>query len=327
MMKNKQNVRLDPVFVIGYSRSGTTMLRLMLNRHPDLFIPKESEYFQKVPRQYRDRIHQVKDIDRILKTLPNYYDSILNEEQFRELLKQNLPGDNRILLACLYQACAASMGKNDVRWGEKKPQNWQFVYRLQSWYPQAQFVNIIRDPRDVITSMERSLSEIVPLRTIFPAHIILAWQWQFVFKTMIQQEKILGNQRYLKLRYEDLVSEPITHLTTICEFLSLSINFVNDMLNFNEDARDPKIGDGGQHMLGTKKKLNVQSIGNFNKFLSEQQIREIEFICGDIMEEMGYVRLYNSPTFADRTRIITICNILTSMWRCVRGTRLIMGSL
>ena len=322
-----QNVRLDPVFVIGYSRSGTTMLRLMLNRHPDLFIPKESEYFQKVPRLYRGRIHQIKDIDRILKTLPNYYDSILNEEYLRNFLRDNLPGDNKILLASLYQACAASMGKHDVRWGEKKPQNWQFVYRLRTWYPQAQFVNIIRDPRDVITSMERSLAEIVKLRTVFPPHIILAWQWQFVFKTMIKQEQILGDSRYLKLTYEDLVSEPITHLNQICKFLNLSTDFVNDMLHFNEDARDPKIADGGQHMLGTKNKLNVKSIGNFNKFLSEQQVREIEFICGDIMEEMGYSRLYSFTTFTERTRLITICNMLTSMWKCVRGTRLVMGSI
>ncbi|NET07261.1 MAG: sulfotransferase [Symploca sp. SIO2B6] len=327
VVKENKKVRLDPVFVIGYSRSGTTMLRLMLNRHPDLFIPKESEAFQRIPRQYRHRTHQIKDIDWILKTIPNYYDSILNEEYFRGLLQKNLPADNSVLLACLYQACAISMDKENARWGEKKPQNWQFVYRLQEWYPEAQFVNIIRDPRDVITSMEKSLPEIVPLRKIFPAHIILAWQWQFVFRTMTKQGEILGNNRYLKLKYEDLVSDPITNLNKICNFLNLNTDFVNEMLNFNEDARNPQIGDGGQHMLGTKKELNVQSVGKFKAFLSEQQIKDIEFICGDLMEKMGYSRLYSLPAVAQRVRIITICNLLTVIWKGVRANRLMKGSL
>ncbi|VEP15497.1 Sulfotransferase domain superfamily [Hyella patelloides LEGE 07179] len=327
IIETTEKVRLDPVFIIGYSRSGTTMLRLMLNKHPELFIPKESEYFQQIPKQYRNRIHQIKDIDYILQTIPDYYSSILNKEHFEKLLRENLPGDNRVLLACLYKACAISTGKENARWGDKKPQHWQFVYHLQKWYPKAQFVNIVRDPRDVITSMEKSLPENIPLRQFFPAHIIVAWQWQYVYKTMTVQEKILGNERYLKLRYQDLVSNPKENLEQICDFLHEKTDYISEMLNFYQEARDPKLSDKGEQFRGTKNQVNTQSIGNFRDFLNQQQIEDIEYICGETMAEMGHSKVSTSPAIGRRIYLNSVCYTLTNLWKAVRVNRLLKGSL
>ena len=321
------DVRLDPIFLIGYSRSGTTMLRLMLNKHPDLFIPKELDFFQKIPRQYRNRIHQTKDAESIVQRILPYYDSVLDKKYLKELLQKKLPGDNKLLLACIYKACAISIEKENARWGDKKPQHWQFVYKLQKWYPKAQFVEIVRDPRDVITSMEKSLPENVPLRKIFPAHIILAWQWRYVYQTMTVQGKILGKERYFRLKYEDLVSKPRKNLEKICNFLQEKTNCVPEMLDFYQDARNPDLSDKGEQFRGTKNKVNVQSIGKFKSFLNEQQIQDIEFICSDIMDEMNNTKVSTLPTVTRRIYLNNVCNILTIIWKIVRINRLIQGSL
>lgn len=325
--KERITLRLDPVFVLGYSRSGTTMLRLMLNRHPDLFIPKESEYFQRIPRIYRNRTHKTNDINWLLKTLPSYYDAILDKEFFKGLLTDNLPGDNTVLIACLYQACAKSADKAGVRWGEKKPQNWQFVYRLRQWYPQAQFVHITRDPRDVVTSMEKSLPQFIKLRKFFPAHLIVAWHWRYLTTTLFKQSEFLSCERYFHLKYEDLVSNPVDNLTSLCKFLSLDRESVEDMLSFQEDASTPGIGDTGTHMVGTRQKVNLRSIGTYRAFLSDKQISEIEFVCGETMKKIGYLTTAPPPPWIDRVRISLTCELFTTIWKLVRIVRRLFGSL
>jgi hypothetical protein len=341
-MEKSKSVRLDPIFVIGYMRSGTTMLRLMINKHPDLFVPRESAYFQRLPMKYPDRMHQVQDIDKLVKSVPiGSYGRLLDKEYFRKLLQENLPAGNNVLLACLYQAYAVSLGNNDVRWGDKKPQHWQFVYCLREWYPDAQFIHIVRDPRDVIASIEDyTRNKNVKLTNqqyifngqLLPSHIVLAWHWQYEFKTMSEQAQILGDQRYLMIKYEELVAEPSYHAERICHFLNCKTEFIDEMLKFREDAKNKKIRDDSSdsispHNLETTKEVNQQRIGRYKATLTEQQIGDIEFICGDIIKEMGYEEISTNISVARRAYINSLCNLLLLAWKGLRATRRIRGSL
>lgn len=333
-----QSVRLDPVFVIGYKRSGTTMTRLMLNRHPELFIPRESEYFQKVPVHYGNKIHQPEEVQEILSTLPkDTYKSLIDEEYFYQLLKENLPGGNDILLACLYQSCIPRKEGNKIRWGDKKPQHWQFVYGLRQWYPQSQFLHIVRDPRDVICSIENYEKKGIELTRknffwqYFPSHVIYAWQQNFAFQAMKKQGEILGNKRYLKIKYEELVANPDSNLQNICDFLQLDPDFKGEMLKFDEDGRNPQIRDGkpskALHMEQTTRKINNKSIGRYKESLDEKQIKEIEFICNDLISEMGYIKSDYALSKGDKIRLLAICQVLRMAWDGIRISRRLKGSL
>ena len=335
---NNQSVRLDPVFVIGYKRSGTTMTRLMLNRHPELFIPRESEYFQKVPVHYGKKIHQPEEAKNIITTLPkDTYKSLIDEDYFCQLLQDNLPGRNDILLACLYQSCIPRSKINTIRWGDKKPQHWQFVYGLRQWYPQSQFLHIVRDPRDVVASIENYENKGIELSRknvfwqYFPTHIIYAWQQNFAFKAMKEQGEILGVQRYLKIKYEELVANPDSNLESICDFLKLDPNFKEEMLKFDEDGKNPKIRDGkpsqALHMEQTTRKINNQSIGRYKESLSKKQIKEIEFICHDLITEMGYSESEYVLSIWEKIRLSAMCQILRIAWDSIRIRRRLKGSL
>lgn len=203
---SKQAIRRVPVFVIGYKRSGTTMLRLMLNRHPSLCIPTEWGCFQDIPKRYRNKVHQPQDIDEILTSLPKYYEKIYDKNYLKVLLNQYLPGGNDVLISCLYHSCIRTMGKNEknCRWGDKKPQHWQFVDALYKWYPEAQFIYLVRDPRDIIASIIDYTNKGINLTRfdfiynlpLLPTHVILAWHIQYTYTHMKKQKYILGDRHY-----------------------------------------------------------------------------------------------------------------------------------
>ncbi len=141
-------------------------------------------------------------------------------------------------LASLYRAWADSVGKHRARWGDKKPHHWQYVYRLRRWYPDAKFLFIVRNPCDVVASVETHFPEQVVGRGIVAPHVITAWQWRRSTLEIERQARDLGD-RHLLLRYEDLVANPEQHAIKICGFLAEDYN--PSTLDFQEQARDPRI--------------------------------------------------------------------------------------
>lgn len=321
-LKNKPAARLDPVFIIGYSRSGTTLLSLMLNAHPALFIPKESEYFQRIPRAYRNRRHKTKDVEEIIDTVNSKLSRNsfrVNKKLLRTLLSNSLPGKNNVLIACLYQAWMEECGKSDSRWGDKKPQHWAFVYNLKKWYPNSQFIHIVRDPRDVVASIETSFPQRVPLRKIIPPQIVSAWHWRKEVRTIKKEGLLLGSRRYFMIQYENLVSKTHSQLENICNFLG--INFTDDMLKYQKNALSSTIHTETQKQPHTKK------IGRYDSYLSKNQVNDIEYICKNEMKDLGYQNISQDLSYPKRIVNEIYCFILDAGWFLLRITRRVKGSL
>ncbi|WP_446395258.1 sulfotransferase domain-containing protein [Coleofasciculus sp. E1-EBD-02] len=167
---------------------------------------------------------------------------------------------------------------------------------------------------------------------LFPSHIILAWHWKYAFQTIIRQGEILGDKRYVMLKYEDLVAEPRSHIERLCELLNCRTDFIDDMLKFQEDAKNLKVRKESSksfssHHIETTKKINKQRIGRYKTTLSEQQIGDIEFICGDMIKDIGYEAVTSKISVARQTYTTSLYNLLLLSWKGLRATRRIRGSL
>jgi Sulfotransferase family len=144
-----------PVFVVGCPRSGTTLLRLMLDAHPDLSIPPESHFIPLVWR-VRDRYEtsggfdgekMARDVFRGIR----FRDWSLPESEVLDELGRVAPSDLAGSIACFFCAYAGRNGKE--RWGDKTPGYSMELPLLASLFPDARFVHLIRDGRDVALSL------------------------------------------------------------------------------------------------------------------------------------------------------------------------------
>ena len=206
-----------PLFVLGVRRSGTTLLRVMLDLNSELAIPDES-YF--VP-QLADRHHGPIDVDAFvddLRRLRTLRDWELPVEEVRERLRPRMPVGEAI--SAVYETYAARHGKN--RWGDKTPMYMQHLPLLERLFPDALFVHLIRDGRDAAVSFLAMPEGIVTRTWAHPRSVSdFACQW----RAEVTDARRLGERvepRYLEVRYEELVAAPERELRRICAFAGLT---------------------------------------------------------------------------------------------------------
>ena len=134
-----------PIFVVGAWRSGTTILRLMLNRHSRIAIPTESHFVVELYRSFRGRF-EPKRFWEALKTNPFFLRWNLDEETVSRRL-QAAPDRWRDQVEAVYYVYAEQHSK--PRWGDKTPQyvlNLDLVHRI---FPDVKVIHVVRDGRDV----------------------------------------------------------------------------------------------------------------------------------------------------------------------------------
>src|SRR3954468_21460739 len=184
--------------VLGCVRSGTTVLRALLDSHPDLAVPPES-YFVIPALQARDRYERPAglDLDRLLadvgteRSYPDWHLDPAGLDEVRDAAPASVPD----AVLALYRAYAHQQGK--ARAGDKTPLHLLHVHLLATSFPTARFLHIVRDGRDVVPSiLDMAFG---PDRF---AEGVLFWQRR------VEQGRAagarLGPGRYREIRYEEL---------------------------------------------------------------------------------------------------------------------------
>jgi len=198
-------------FIVGVGRSGTTLLRLMLDAHPQLAIPAETNFILPVMRARSWFTDRREHFFAVITGLDTWNDFGLPSEDFRQALRDLEPFSVAKGIRAFYRLYAERLGKS--RWGDKTPKYCRHMHTIQRLLPEAYFIHLIRDGRDVALSLPSLLS--------FRDYDIetLARCWCRTIKVT----RRLGRRcaHYREIRYESLIREPVKTLTEICEFLLL----------------------------------------------------------------------------------------------------------
>lgn len=180
--------RRPPIFIIGCARSGTTLLRLMLDSHPAISCGPETKFLP--------------DLERMITRwkLPAKYG--LPREYWLERM--------RAFYGALQDDYMRSRGK--LRWAEKSPLYTVHLELIEELYADAQYVHLVRDARDVVASTRDRWGYRAALSTALR-------KWRRYVGTARAFGQRLGPGRYHELRYEDLVADPDGHARRLLEFL------------------------------------------------------------------------------------------------------------
>jgi hypothetical protein len=263
--------------VLGVRRSGTTLLRVMLDRHSALAVPDES-YF--IP-QLADRQGSHIDVDAFvddLRRLPTLLEWEVPIDEVRARLSPGLPlGD---AIAAVYETYTARHGKS--RWGDKTPMYMQHLPLLERLFSDARFVHLIRDGRDTAVSF-LSMPPGIVTRTW--AHPETAGDFACEWRAEVEAARALGARvgpgRFLEIRYEDLVADPERELQRICDHAGL--DFEPAMLEYAGNV-DVSAKPHQQSLT----KAPTPGLRDWRSELSPEDVAAFEEVAGDLLRELGY---------------------------------------
>ena len=238
----------DPVFLVGAHRSGTTLLRLMIDSHPQIHFPGESEF-----------ITQLMTDDCKTPNIDDYHNFL----QFNRIfLDRNLTLDNNLSFTDLVNDFLAQENTQNLPiYGTTIHVNFACLAKL---WPQAKFIYLYRDPRDVAKSC-----------------VQLGWSgntwygvegWLNAEQYLARLKESITPEQLLEISYENLVENPREILTQICQFVG--VEFSERMFDFIEnstyDYPDPKY------------------LAQWKKKLSPTEIQWVEARVGERLAMRGY---------------------------------------
>ncbi len=205
-----------PVIVLGVGRSGTTLLRVMLDRNSALAIPYESFFVVPLARRHGRRPQPRALLDD-LRRFPQLREWGISPDDVRSRLREGMTTGEAI--GAVFEVYAEHRGK--PRWGDKTPLYMQHLPLLGRLFPDALWVHLVRDGRDAALSF-LGLPEGFSGRTWAQPRTVA--QFAARWRSEIEAARRLARQagsRYLELRYEDLVAQPEHELRRVSKHASL----------------------------------------------------------------------------------------------------------
>lgn len=276
------NKKLGPVFVVGVPRSGTTLLRLMLNAHSHISLGPETHFFTEI----WDRRNDYGDLSNKdnLQILWEKYSQTKYFGDFGysdvDLVKRSIfksVKNYADFLRILLEIYAKNNNKNV--WGEKTPDHLFNVPEIASWYHDAKIIHVVRDPRAVCASIAK-----VPWASDDVVSNSRVWNHYLTFANELKNGKY--SQSIIEIHYEDLIQSTEQVLNRICGFLA--IEFEPGMLEFYRDS-SRFVEKGEPWKNNVMLPLNKQSIEKWKQELSTTQQNEIETKAQRYMCEYGYL--------------------------------------
>lgn len=283
-----------PVIVLGVGRSGTTLLRVMLDRSSEIAIPYESFFVTPLARRHGRR----PKIDDFLDDLGRFYQLYewgISPDDVRPKLQDGMTTGEAI--SAVFEVYAEHEGK--PRWGDKTPLYMQHLPLLERLFPDAIWVHLVRDGRDAGLSFLELPEGFSGKAWALPR---TAAQFAARWRTEILSARRLGKHvggRYLELRYEDLVTDPERELRRVCEHASLSwepglldhtgVSKVAEMPEHRNIAQPPTPG-----------------LRDWRSQMSREDALSFEAVAGDVLRSGGYELLESGasyPTTAGRREL------------------------
>jgi hypothetical protein len=277
-----------PVFVLGSPRSGTTLLYdMLLSAGGFAVYLAESNVFNLLVPRFGD-LSVRSNRERLIAAWINsklFRASGLDAPHIRGRLEQCRNG-GAFLRAMMEEICSVQAMP---RWAENSPEGMLYLPLIKKLIPDALFVHIIRDGRDVATSLSK-------------LHYVRAFPWEerhglmgcgLYWEWMVQHGRRFAKsvpEDYMEVRFEQLLAEPKDTLEQIGAFIGQSLDY--EVIQRTAYGSVAKPNTSFRQEVG---KVDFNPVGRWKKSLSSAELLCFERLVGKTLVELGYESATNGP--------------------------------
>lgn len=274
---------MQPIIIIGTQRSGSNLLRLMLNQHSQITAPHPPHILQ--------TFMPLLPLYGSLEKKQNFYTLVKDVCDFVNLnpVKWSVEMDADVIAAKskthslidIYEAIYAtySLAEQSNFWCCKSMANLYYIPEIEQVGLKPYYIHLIRDGRDVAASFRKAI--------VGEKHCYhLAKQWKQDQDAAQKNCNELAPDRYIPILYENLTSDPEAEL---CNLLNrIGLDFESSMLEYYKTSEAQKTAEAGKMWDNVSKPIMEKNSNKFLSQLSEEDVLIFESIAGDTLENYGY---------------------------------------
>ena len=277
-----------PIFMIGIQRSGSNLLRLMLNELPEIAAP-----------------HPPHILQRMMPLVPYYGDlsktqgfSLLVDDFCRLVELNPVPWEGVVLdrkdvaARCRKRSLVAVFGAvYDVMAGAWKAKTWcckslanvYYLDEIEDYFDDAKYIYLYRDGRDVAVSFHKAV--------VGEKHFYhIAKEWDEAQRLALDFRAKVPGKRFFNLSYEALTAEPEKTARALCKFLE--VQYKPSMLEFYKSGEAKRAASASNLWENVTNPVMRQNTRKFLKEAGEEDVRIFESVAGASMDRLGYERLF-----------------------------------
>ena len=276
----------SPVFIVGMSRAGTTLLSRMLDAHSEIAIFPETWMYVILDRlgcleEFRTPWQTALFFNEVWENLARYRDPAARVVALEAARETGYLGPSARLLEQLGRAYARE--RNAKIWGEKTPGHALWLPQIRALFPQARVLFMVRDPRDVLVSYDERWDE---GRRDTKYIVSTASLLKYYLSHLLRPSEFPPEQVHW-VRYEGLAANPAAELQRVCNFLG--VDFQQSMLDFYRQHENVEhdMPDGRYHAL-LSRPVTTEKIGRYQEALTQTQIALVESLLGEELQAVGY---------------------------------------
>jgi hypothetical protein len=278
-----------PVFILGSGRSGTTVTASLMNRLPGVHIAKETGFIGQSVELLRDLANansRQKLIDVVNSWLVvEKWLGRASEQGFDDFCQQHQFRGASAFIHYVWQIDSPTPWEQLSFIGDNTPLYVLSIPWLLELFPDAKFVHVVRDPRDVVCS-------VMSMRFGADDPIVAAMEWQHSLGCWLMAERMVSPANRIEIRYEDLCMSSTSTLRKLAEWLSPEMQRLDleYLTSVNQAPRRDTFQNVAElpHHRRLQEPLNANRIGRFRTELTEKDIARIEAVLQNGMLACGY---------------------------------------
>jgi len=281
------------IFMIGTQRSGSNLLRLMLNQLPSIAAPHPPHILMRMmplveagvygdirdPMEFRSLVN---DVCELVELNPIPWTNVVLDRNVivKRCRAPNLMG----VTEAVYDQMAEDWGAED--WCCKSLANIHYLPEIEAHFNDPKYIYLYRDGRDVALSFKKAV--------VGEKHVYhIAREWARTQRLALALAPNVPAARFFKVAYEKILEAPEKVMRELCRFLDKEYDPA--MLEFFESGEARRAASSSELWGNVARPLMRSNFGKFLTQLSPDEVKIIESVAGDVLDKLGYQRYYIEP--------------------------------